>query len=421
MPEPPAHRRRRRGPSSVVQAILLVLLIAAGLAGWRWTRSADDPQWLTAIVARGNIETSVAAIGTLQPVRSVDVGAQVSGQVTRIHVQPGDTVVRGQLLAEVDASVLAATVEAGRAEIASLRAQLDDARAQRELAEQQHARQQQMAREEATRLEDVQTAVATRKSAGARVAQYEAQIRQTSASLRADEARLGYSRLYAPIAGVVTGIDVKEGQTLNAVYQIPTVMRIADLSRMTVWTDVSEADIRQVKAGMPASFGTLGGDRRRWRGTVRQVLPAPPTVPAGQAPGAAGSSAGGGSGGQAAAMKAVQYTVLFDVDNSDGVLMPQMTAQVTVVAASSRDVLTAPLSAFKPILGPDGLPTDTDLYEARVVAGKGDDAVTDIETREVRLGVRDRLQVEVLAGLAAGERVITGEVVTRPAPRRIRW
>lgn len=398
--------RQRRGMPGGGKAALVIVLALAAVAVWYALRPSSAPSWQTVAVMRGDIESAVAAIGTLQPVRSVDVGAQVSGQITHIHVQAGDAVKKGQLLAEIDASVLAATVEAGQAQIASLRAQLDDAQAQAELAGQQNSRQQQMARDESTRQEDVQTAAATLRSARAKVAQYEATIRQTVASLRADEARLGYTRIYAPIAGVVTGVDVKEGQTLNATYQTPTVLRIADLSRMTVWTDVSEADIRYVKPGMPAYFTTLGGNKRRWSGAVRQVLPAPPVLPA------VGTSSGGGAAA-ASAMKAVQYTVLFDVDNADGTLMPQMTAEVTVVPASAKGVLTVPLAALKPVEG------QADTFEARLPLEKSQDQV--VEIRRVRIGVRNRLLGEVLEGLETGERVITGEVARSAGPRRFQW
>lgn len=395
-------RRFWPGGGKLALVILVGVMVAAG---WMLSQPRSAPTWQSAKVERGDIESSVAAIGTLQPVRSVDVGAQVSGQITRIHVAAGDTVQKGQLLAEIDASVLAATVESGRAQISSLRAQLEDAQAQAELAVQQDRRQQLMVRDGATRMEDAQIAAATLRSARAKVAQHEATIRQTVASLRADEARLGYTRIYAPIAGVVTGIDVKEGQTLNATYQTPTVLRIADLARMTVWTDVSEADIRHVKAGQVAYFTTLGGDQRRWAGTVRQVLPAPPVQ--------SGVNASSGSGAAVApTMKAVQYTVLFDVDNADGVLMPQMTAQVTAVAAAAKDVLTAPLAAFKPT-------SDSEVYEVRLLAEQAPDQV--VEVRRVRLGVKDRLQAEVREGLKEGDQIITGETVPVAGPRRFRW
>ncbi|MEG2045939.1 MAG: efflux RND transporter periplasmic adaptor subunit [Comamonas sp.] len=399
------HSMQRRFWPGGGKLVLVMLVGVVVAAGWTLSQPQSARTWQSAKVERGDIESSVAAIGTLQPVRSVDVGAQVSGQITHIHVAAGDTVKKGQLLAEIDASVLVATVESGQAQIASLRAQLEDAQAQAELAVQQDRRQQLMVRDGATRMEDVQIAAATLRSARAKVAQHEATIRQTIASLRADEARLGYTRIYAPIAGVVTGIDVKEGQTLNATYQTPTVLRIADLSRMTVWTDVSEADIRHVKAGQTAYFTTLGGDQRRWAGTVRQVLPAPPVQ--------SGANVSGGSGAAAApAMKAVQYTVLFDVDNSDGVLMPQMTAQVTVVVAAAKGVLTAPLAAFKP-------GADPEAYEVRLLAEQAPDQV--VEVRRVRLGVKDRLRAEVLEGLEEGDRVITGETAPDAGTRRFRW
>lgn len=402
-PDSPLLSPRRSARAARYLVPLAAVLALGGL--WLALRPAAASPWQTVAVAKGDIEASVAAIGTLQPLRSVDVGAQVSGQITRLLVRAGDAVEKGQLLAEIDASVLAATVEAGQAQIASLRAQADDARAQHELAQQQYARQQQLASDEATRLEDLQTAAATLKSAAARIAQYEAQIKQTAASLRADEARLGYTRIYAPIAGTVTSLDVKEGQTLNATYQTPTVLRIADLSRMTVWTDVSEADIRQVKAGMPAYFSTLGSDRRRWSGTVRQVLPAPSA--------AVGAPAAAQGGMPPAGTKAVQYTVLFDVDNPDGALMPQMTAQVTFVSAAVKGVLTAPLAAFTALDGESG------TYEARILAEKSPDQL--VEVRRVQLGTRNRLLAEVTGGLEEGERLITGEAPPDTGVRRFQW
>lgn len=380
---------------------IVVVLLGMAAAGALWAGLRDTTRYETTPVARGNIEASVTAIGTLQPMRSVEVGAQVSGQITRIHVQPGDVVKKGQLLAEIDASVLQATVEAGRAEQNDLRAQLAEQRALHRLAAQQQARQQQLLREEATRLEDVQTAEAELVAAAARIAQLEARIVRTQSSLKADEARLGYARIYAPMAGTVIGVDAKEGQTLNATYQTPTLMRIADLSQMTVWTTVSEADIRRVKAGQKASFTTLAGDSRRWQGTVRQVLPAPPQ------PEGANQN---GSGTQTPVSKVVQYTVLFDVDNADAELLPQMTAQVSFVTAAARDVLVAPLGALQAI------PEKPQRYRARVLGNDGRP-----QAREVRGGVADRLAVQILDGLREGESLIVGEMQPQEGKRRFQW
>lgn len=372
-----------------ITAIAILALAALGAVAW-WNTDAA-PRYDTVTIARGDIETSVTALGTLHPRSYVDVGAQVSGQITRLLVQVGDTVEQGQLLAEIDASVPRATVDAGRAELAGLKAQLAEQEALHLLAQQQDARQRHLAGQEATRDEDVQTAAAALKTAAARMARLRAQIEQTQSTLNGDVAKLGYTRIYAPMAGTVVTLEARQGQTLNATYQTPALLRIADLATMTVWTEVSEADVRRVRPGMQVSFTTLGGEQRRWRSKVRQVLPAPPTP---------GSQAQQTQGNQQAApaSKVVLYTVLFDVGNSDGELMPQMTAQVSFVSAEARGVVVAPLAALQAV---DGRP---DRFRARVLdtAGKA-------QAREIRVGVRDRLRAHIVDGLREGDRLITGE------------
>ncbi|WP_447595216.1 efflux RND transporter periplasmic adaptor subunit [Aquipseudomonas campi] len=372
----------------------LALLVVP--AAW-WLGSEPAAGYTTVTLGRGDVEATVVAIGTLQPRHSVDVGAQVSGQIMRLHVEPGDRVEKGQLLAEIDASLHEATVEADRAALDGLRAQLAEQQAQLDLAQQQHRRQQRLLADEATREEDVQIAVATLHSAQARLQQLRAQIAEAQARLRGNEAQLSYTRLYAPIAGSVLGVDVKQGQTLNATYQTPTVMRIADLSSMTGWTRVSEADIRRVKAGLPLYFTTLGGDERRWHSKVRQVLPAPP-VPAGSQ---------GESASSSESEKVVQYTVLFEVDNDDGELMPQMTAQVVFVTDSAKNVLTAPLDALQ---GSPG------AYQVRILS-KDEQP----ELRPVKVGARDRQVAEILDGIEEGERLVTGEAPAEAGISRFQW
>ena len=378
---------RRGGWRRPVVAALLACLCAAAGAGLLWGRG--EPAEVDSVpVSRGSIESSVTALGVLQPRHYVDVGAQVSGQILQLHVQPGNVVKRGQLLVEIDPSVQQATVDAGRASLAGLRAQRDDLQAQHLLAQQQHARQRQMAAEGATRDEDVQAAQAALASAGARVRQVEAQIAQTQATLKADEARLGYTRIYAPMAGTVVSVEAREGQTLNATYQTPNVLRVADLSSMTVWSEVSEADVRRIKTGMPVYFVTLGESQRRWQGRVRQLLPAPP-VPENKAGGDSGAKPSG------AASKVVVYTALFDVDNADGELMPQMTAKVAFVEHAAQDVLSVPLAALVPVAG------STDLFNVRMLRPDGK-----VEARQLRIGVRNRLSAQVLEGAQAGERIV---------------
>ncbi|MDH1702484.1 efflux RND transporter periplasmic adaptor subunit [Comamonas terrigena] len=383
---------------------VVALAAASGIAGVLWWASRPHTAYQTEAVARGDVEATVTAIGTLQPRRYVDVGAQVSGQITRLLVAPGTTVEKGALLVEIDPSVQRATVDAGRASLAGLRAQLAEQQAQHRLAQQQWERQQQMAREGATRDEDVQSAQAQLAGAAARIEHLKAQIEQTQATLKADEARLGYTRIYAPMAGTVVTVEAREGQTLNATYQTPNILRIADLTAMTVWTDVSEADVRRVKPGMPVYFTTLGSagqDKpRRWSSEVRQVLPAPS---------ASVAPAGNAANAPAAATKAVAYTVLFDVDNLDAELMPQMTAQVVFVAERAPQALTVPLVALQPDAKGGG-------QVVRVLNARGQP-----ESRAVQTGVRSRHQVAVLQGLEEGEKVVTGETTSAGGLRWLQW
>lgn len=378
-------------PRPARRALLVVACLIPIVAFVAWQALAPGRDALaTVTVTRGDIENSVTALGTLQPRRYVDVGAQASGQIQKIHVEAGDQVKEGQLLVEIDPSTQKAKLDASRYAIENLQAQLQEQNAQHALARQKYQRQQRLSAGNATREEDVQTARAELDATQARVDMFQAQIRQARASLRSDEAELGYTRIYAPMAGTVVAVDARVGQTLNAQQQTPLILRIAKLSPMTVWAEVSEADIGHVKPGMSAYFTTLSGGSRRWTSTVRQILPIPPK-PLNETQGS-----GSPSNSKSGTGRVVLYTVLLDVDNADNALMAEMTTQVFFVASQVKDALTVPVAALQ------GAPTaDTQL--ARVVAKNGS-----IEQRTVRLGISDRLRVQVLEGLDEGDHLLIG-------------
>lgn len=235
----------------------------------------------------------------------------------------------------------------------------------------------------------------------ARVSSLTAQIAGAQSTLEGNEALLGYTRIYAPMDGTIITLEAREGQTLNATYQTPNLLRLADLTSMTVWTEVSEADVGRVKPGMPVYFTTLGlldgkGESRRWESRLRQVLPAPP-VKSGE--GGVDSSSGS---------KAVSYTALFDVENTDGSLMPQMSARVFFVEASAHNVLLAPLAGMQAT-------PDQDVFTARVWTGN-----ESLETRSIKIGMKDRLHVEVVSGLEEGEAVVM-RLSEESGAKRLRW
>ncbi|MDY7067240.1 Macrolide export protein MacA [Pseudomonas extremaustralis] len=381
---------KRPCPARRALLVIACMIPLIAVAAWQVLPTGRD-NLTTVTVSRGTIESSVTALGTLQPRRYVDVGAQASGQIRQIRVEAGDPVQEGQLLVEIDPSTQKAKLDASRYAIENLKAQLQEQKAQHQLARQKYQRQQRLAAGNATREEDVQTAKAELSATQARVDMFQAQILQAQASLRSDEAELGYTRIYAPMSGTVVAVDARVGQTLNAQQQTPLILRIAKLSPMTVWAEVSEADIGHVKPGMTAYFTTLSGGNRRWTSTVRQILPIPPKpLIETQGSGSPNSSNKSGSG------RVVLYTVLLDVDNSDNALMAEMTTQVFFVAGAAKDVLTVPVAALQGVSG-------SDRQIARVVAANGS-----IEAREVRLGLSDRLRVEVLDGLHEGDHLLIG-------------
>ena len=414
---PPSRRPTRPNWGRRALLILVPALVAGGWYAWPQVFGKRDP--LTAYqfstVQRGDIEDVVTATGTLQPRDYVDVGAQVSGQLRKIHVEVGDTVNAGDLLAEIDPTVYRARVDASRAQLKNLRAQLKDREAQLALAQIQLRRQRALMAEDATTKESLQTAEASAKSAQAQLEALRAQIEQIESTLRADEANLQYARILSPMAGTVVSITARQGQTLNTNQQAPVVMRIADLSTMTVQTQVSEADVSRLKLGMDAYFTTLGGSGKRWQGKLEKIEPTPTVT-----------------------NNVVLYNALFDVLNPDGLLMTQMTAQVFFIVSQARDVLLVPMAALSqgapraPQPSPSAAPANANGAGRGMGAGAGQgrsggvaaagtgprqgtvkvaDERGGVQERKVELGVANRVQAQVLSGLAEGERVVSGLVV----------
>ncbi|MFG6177699.1 efflux RND transporter periplasmic adaptor subunit [Halomonas sp. THAF12] len=374
----------RRRPKTTLSLLIIVALLL--VAGWRWgLASAPVVEWQTAQVERGDVEEVVTALGTLEPKDYVDVGAQVSGQLTDLYVDVGDSVEAGQLLAEIDASVQQTQVEAGLAELEALRAQLEQRQAELELARLQYQRQQRLRAADATSDDTYQTARSTLAVNRAQIKVLEAQIRQKQASVEGDQANLGYARIYAPRSGTVVSLEAREGQTLNANQTTPTLMRIADLSIMTVSTQVSEADVDRLTAGMPVYFNTLGNDRVRYDSTLRQVLPTPEVV-----------------------NNVVLYTAEFDVDNDDGRLMSGMTAQAFFVVEAADDALSVPVAAVQRTDG---------QARVRVLDAQGNP-----QPREVEIGFNNRVRTVITRGLDEGDRVVLGrstaQADTGDSPRR---
>lgn len=429
---PPSRKRhKRRWP-----LVLIVLaLVGSGIYYLNTDEKAEVDQPLVSTVEIGSIINTISSAGTVKPSIFVDVGAQVSGQLEKLYVEVGDTVEEGQLLAEIDARAQQSRVEASRSAIEAQEAQIASRRASLELARTNTLRQERLMAANATSQQDFDTAVANLANAEASLIQLEKQILQSRASLLSDETELEYTRIYAPLAGTVVSIEMNEGRTLNANQNAPTILRIADLSLMTVEAEISEADIGNLKKGMEIYFTTLSGGTRRWTGELRQILPTPVVT-----------------------SNVVLYTGLFDVQNEDATLLPEMTAQVFFITSAARNVLTAPLGALTFIdpeqmregaaagangEGPVPAAAQRPTGAGQRPAGAGQRpagarrpqgnqtpgeiparrfAVTRVlkadgteEQRRVVVGVTSRVNAEIISGLEEGEQVIAGIIQSAAA------
>ena len=400
----------RRATRVVALAAVLALAGGAVYGARAWTGRDDAAaRYTVATVQRGDLEDAVTATGILQPRDYVDVGTQVSGQLKKLHVEIGSTVKAGQLIAEIDPTVYLSRVEANQAQLRTQQAQLQDRQAQLALAEQQHQRQVNLMRDDATTQDALQTAEAALRSAKAQIKVLEAQLEQTQSTLRGDQANLNYTKIYAPMSGTVVAQSAKQGQTLNANQQAPVVVRVADLSTMTVQSQVSEADVSGLRPGMRVYFTTLGDASKRWYGTLRQINPTPETV-----------------------NNVVLYDALFDVQNPGGALMTQMTAQVFFVTAEAKNAVLVPVGALRPPgagtgerrRGGEGRAQSKagDQVDARARLANGPAVVRvvkdggTIEARDVRVGVVSRVSAQILSGLEPGEQIVVGQRAATAAP-----
>ncbi len=361
--------------------ILLLVLCAAAIGGYVYTRGEKARAGLAATetvmtVQQGTLEEIVTAQGTLEPKDYVDVGVQVSGQLEKIHVDLGDTVAQGQLIAEIDPQLYEAQVAADQARLKTLNAQIAQQQAEIKLARQQHERNEKLVTKGAISQDTFDGTSTALTVAEAQLDALNAQLEEAQSTLEGDQANLGYAKIYAPISGTVVVKDVREGQTLNASQSAPTVVQLANLDIMTVRAQVAEADVMRLKPDMPVYFTTLGSQGRKWHGKVRQILPSPEVI-----------------------NDVVLYHVLVDVDNTDRQLMTGMSTQMFFVLSRAEDKPLIPVAALGKRL-PD---EDSDLGQAYRVDVVGAGGATIPKT--IHVGLMDRTQAEVTSGLAAGDKV----------------
>ena len=370
-------------------------------------QAAADPEtrYKTQVLAKGEVTQTVSANGTLNPVTLVSVGTQVSGTVKKLHVDFNDQVKAGQVLAELDDAIYSAQVRQSDAGMASAQAALQLARAS-------ETRMKSLFKEEYVSRQELDQAVQVRESA-------EAQARLVRAQNDRDRANLGYSVIRSPVSGVVVDRSIDVGQTVAASFQTPTLFKIAqDLTQMQIYTTFAEADIGAIRVDQPVRFNVDAFPNRSFRGKVKQIRLNPTTQ-----------------------QNVVTYNVVVAVENPEQILLPGMTAYVSIVVAQKKGVLLVPNTAlrFKPAEAdkaekadgeaaksangsrPGGQPgAGGEKREKRRDAGSGTVHVLSegqLKPMKINTGITDARFTEVAGGeLKEGDRVITGENLPNASP-----
>ncbi len=356
--------------------LVLLILAVAGIGYFFLTPKQNKIEEKNVVVVSvGDIEENVTAQGKLEPKEYVDVGAQVTGQLQKIYVQIGDNVSAGQLLAQIDPRIYDSRVQADEANIKNLQAQLLAQRAQEIYSKQLFERNRELLKNQGISQQDFQNSEFNFKKAVATSASIEAQILQLQSTLTGDRTNLGYTKIYASMDSTVVDQKAREGQTLNANQQTPTILQLAKLDMMTVRAQVAEADVMRLRPDLPIYFSTLGSVDRRWQGTIRQILPTPEVI-----------------------NNVVLYDVLVDVDNHDRQLMTGMSTQMFFVLGKAEQVPLLPTSA----LGKRMRDQDNQngvAYQVKEVTAEG------VQEKIIHVGLRNRRFAEIRDGLVTGAKL----------------
>jgi len=374
--------------SKITLLLVAALIILAGYFAYQQYKPIPVEQlYRLQTVEKGDLNQTVSANGTINPVTLVNVGTQVSGTVKKLYVDFNSTVEKGQILLELDDALLAAQLKQDQANVQNAEASL-------ELMTTNEARTRSLYTQEyASRLE-LDTAVQAKKSA-------QAQLNLSHATVEKDRANLAYSVIRSPVSGVVVDRSVDVGQTVAASLQTPTLFKIAqDLSKMQIDANFAEADIGSIRDGQAVKFTVDAFPNRSFQGVVRLVRLNPTNQ-----------------------QNVITYDVVINVSNPEQILMPGMTAYVSLAVAERRDVLLVPNAAlrFKPI-DAKKQPNNQDVnkkhgdseksgrssFTGRVYVLKNGQLVP----VTVKLGITDNRNTEIVSGeLKAGDQLVTGDAL----------
>jgi HlyD family secretion protein len=304
--------------------LVAVVVIVVGATILKKDRSKET-HYRTEAIGRGDIEALVVTSGTLNPVTTVEVGSQVSGKIDKINVDYNSQVKKGDVLAELDLSILQSKIDQNNANYVSAQAALDGAKVTLDNLKKKYDRALSLFEKNLISYEEKEAAEAAYLGSKADLTSAQARVQQAKSLLESSKLDLGYAIIRSPIDGIVITRDMNVGQTVQASYQAPKLFTIAnDLSKMQVECSVDEADVGKVSEGQKVRFTVDAFPDETFSGTVKQVRYSPTT-----------------------SQNVVTYSTIVDVDNPGMKLRPGMTATVSIITGEARNVLRVPNSALR--------------------------------------------------------------------------
>jgi HlyD family secretion protein len=380
----------RRPTTTRIAVTALIGGIVLGAAVLNARRTPESPLVATESVSRGSVVRTVAAVGTLEAVTTVEVGTQISGAIQTLHADFNSIVRKGQVLARLDPSLYQSAIEQARANRIRAEADLDRMRVALADAEVKQNRARELTARQLLPATELEAAEVNVRSAAAQVRSQQAQVAQADAALRHAEVNLAKTVITSPIDGIVIARNVDVGQTVAASLQAPTLFVLAaGLDQMQVRTSIDEADLGDVADGQPVTFTVDAYPQERFTGVVRQVRLNPVVE-----------------------QNVVTYAGIISAPNPGLRLKPGMTAHVTIEVARRDDVLRVPSAAlrFRPAdelrtaLGAEGVTATGPAVWQYLEEG--------LRPASVTLGISDGSFTEIAGGgLTEGSRVVTRVVM----------
>lgn len=373
-------------------AICICSVVVLFLIFKKFTGKEEKTIFLTDEVKRGNIAQTVIATGTIRSNNRVEVGAQVSGRITKLNVVLGQEVKKGDLIATIDSMTQENDLEKAKSQLLSYEKQLESKKVNLEVKKSKYNRASNLYKVKSISQDDYETAKQEYADAKSGVSELEELIKQAKIEVKIAETDLSYTVITSPIDGVVVSIPISEGQTVNSMQSAPTIVQVADLKKMLIKPEISEGDITKLKKGQEVEFTILSLPEKVYKAKIDSIDPATTTLTDDEYEESASDT------------EAVYYYANVIVDNKDNNLRIGMTTTNTIKVAEAKDVITIPTTA---------LYKKGDKYYVRTLGEK-----EVVEEKEVKIGINDDMNTEIKSGLKEGEKLIltemkAGEVASR--------